>query len=103
MSRMVDPARNPEGLPRRKKKAIVRRSALIALRAAEEQTMSSTTVRAPYTFGEELANSLIHGFGVVLSIAGLIALLSATAITGGVREIASCAIYGATLVLLYTT
>jgi hemolysin III len=65
--------------------------------------MSSTTVRAPYTFAEELANSLIHGLGIVLSIAGLIALLSAAAIAGGVREIASCAIYGATLVMLYTT
>jgi hemolysin III len=65
--------------------------------------MSSTTVRAPYTFGEELANSLIHGFGIVLSIAGLIVLLSVAATTGGLREIASCAIYGATLVLLYTT
>jgi hemolysin III len=65
--------------------------------------MSSTSVRAPYTFGEELANSLIHGCGILLSIAGLIVLLSAAATTGSVREIASCAIYGATLVMLYTT
>jgi hemolysin III len=65
--------------------------------------MSSATARAPYTFGEELANSLIHGLGIVLAIAGLVVLLSAAAITGGVREIASCAIYGATLVMLYTT
>jgi hemolysin III len=65
--------------------------------------MSSASVRAPYTFGEELANSLIHGFGIVLAIAGLVALLSAAAFAGGVREIASCAIYGATLVMLYTT
>ena len=65
--------------------------------------MSSATARAPYTFGEELANSLIHGLGIVLAIAGLIVLLSAAAIAGGVREITSCAIYGATLVILYTT
>lgn len=65
--------------------------------------MSSATARAPYTFGEELANSLIHGLGIVLAIAGLIVLLSAAAIAGGVREITSCAIYGATLVMLYTT
>lgn len=62
-----------------------------------------SSARAPYTFGEELANSLIHGFGLVLSIAGLIVLLSAAAMTGGVREIGSCAIYGTTLILLYTT
>jgi hemolysin III len=65
--------------------------------------MSSATVRAPYTSGEELANSLIHGCGIVLAITGLVVLLSAAAITGGVREIASCAIYGVTLVMLYTT
>jgi hemolysin III len=65
--------------------------------------MSSATVRAPYTFGEELANSLIHGFGILLSMAGLVALVSAAAVKGGMREIASCAIYGATLVMLYTT
>jgi len=65
--------------------------------------MSSATARAPYTFGEELANSLIHGLGIVLAIAGLIVLLSAAVIAGGVREITSCAIYGTTLVMLYTT
>jgi hemolysin III len=65
--------------------------------------MSSAIARAPYTFGEELANSLIHGFGIVLALSGAIVLLSVAAVGGGVREIVSCAIYGATLVMLYTT
>jgi hemolysin III len=58
---------------------------------------------ARYTRGEELANSLTHAVGVVLSIAGLSALVAAAAAAGGVVEIASCAIYGATLIVLYTT
>ena len=63
----------------------------------------SATANARYTFGEELANALTHGLGVLLSIAGMIVLMAAAAIVGGVREIASCAIYGFTLILLYTT
>jgi hemolysin III len=63
----------------------------------------SESVRAPYTFGEELANSLTHAVGLVLSIAGLSALLGAAAMHGGWLEIASCAIYGTTLIVLYLT
>lgn len=61
-------------------------------------------VRARYTYGEELANSLTHALGIVLSVVGLTALVAvAAARGGGVREIASCAIYGTTLIVLYTT
>ena len=63
----------------------------------------SDTARARYTFGEELANSLTHALGIVLSIAGLAALVAVAALRGGTLEIASCAIYGTTLVVLYTT
>jgi len=66
--------------------------------------MSGDIAIARYTRGEELANSLTHACGIVLSIAGLAALI-ATAIVrgGGIIEIASCAIYGTTLIVLYTT
>lgn len=56
-----------------------------------------------YTLGEELANSVTHGFGLALSIVGLIVLVIAAASAGGVREIASCSIYGVTLILVYMT
>jgi hemolysin III len=65
--------------------------------------MSDAAMHARYSPGEEVANSLIHGLGIVLSIAGLTALIAAAALSGGTREIASCAIYGITLILLYTT
>src|SRR5215471_13557710 len=49
----------------------------------------------------ELANSLTHGIGLVLSIAGLALLVTFAAMRGTVWHVVSCAIYGATLVLLY--
>jgi hemolysin III len=55
-----------------------------------------------YELREEVASSLIHGVGIVLSIAGL-AILAAVAARGGdVRDIVSVCIYGTTLILLYT-
>ena len=66
--------------------------------------MSGDSAIARYTRGEEIANSLTHACGIVLSIAGLAALIAAATVRGGgVIEIASCAIYGTTLVVLYTT
>ncbi len=56
-----------------------------------------------YTTGEELANSLTHAGGIVLSLAGLAVLLAAARASGAPYAFASCAIYGATLVVLYTT
>jgi len=64
--------------------------------------MSDDTAGARYTFGEELANACTHGFGLLLSVAGLIVLVSAASALG-VREIGSCSIYGASLILVYTT
>ena len=65
--------------------------------------MSGDSAIARYTRGEEIANSLTHACGIVLSIAGLAALIAAATVRGGgVTEIASCAIYGTTLIVLYT-
>ena len=65
-----------------------------------------TTMRmtpAPrYAFGDELASSIVHGIGIVLSIGGLAALVALSAMHGGARDVVASAVYGATLVLLYT-
>lgn len=54
-----------------------------------------------YTKGEEIANAVSHGIGTVLSIAALV-LLEVFAVTKGtVWHIASFAIFGSTLILLY--
>jgi len=50
---------------------------------------------------EEVANALTHGFGLILSIAGFAALLLIAAFNGGVWQITSSVIYGASLVTLY--
>lgn len=60
------------------------------------------TAETPYSVGEEIANSLTHALGLVLSAVGLLVLLVATR-DSGFREIASCALYGVTLILVYAT
>jgi len=55
-----------------------------------------------YTTGEEIANSLTHGLGIVLSIIGLVVLTAFASLFGTVWHIVSCSIYGATQILLYT-
>lgn len=54
-----------------------------------------------YSFGEEIANSVTHGVGWLLSVGGLATLVTVAAITGGTMRVLSCAIFGTTLVLLY--
>jgi hemolysin III len=51
---------------------------------------------------EELANSITHGIGLVLSIAGFAALLAVAIMRGGPLQIVACAVYGTTLVCLYS-
>ena len=50
---------------------------------------------------EEAANSITHGFGLVLSIAGFLFLLSLALVKGDGWHIASSAVYGSSLVILY--
>ena len=50
---------------------------------------------------EELANTLTHGVGAMLSVAGLVALVMRSWQHGDAWQITSTAIFGVTLVLLY--
>ncbi len=64
------------------------------------------TVERPssrYTLGEEIANSVIHGMGIVLGIAGLGVLTAFASLYGNAWHIVGCSIFGAALILLYTT
>ena len=54
-----------------------------------------------YTIGEEIANSVTHGIGAALSVAGLTLLVVLAAIYGDVWRVVSFSIYGSSLVLLY--
>jgi len=55
-----------------------------------------------YSNAEEIANSITHGLGTVLSIAGLAVLTSFASMFGDIWHVVSCSIYGATQILLYT-
>ena len=57
----------------------------------------------PPTLGEEIANSITHGIGAALSIAGLVAIVAVAALDRSAWRIVACAIYGTSLVLLYTS
>lgn len=55
-----------------------------------------------YSLGEEIAHSVTHGLGVVASIVGLCVLVVFAALHGGPTEIVAAAVFGSTLILLYT-
>lgn len=50
---------------------------------------------------EEAANSLTHGFGLILSLAGFVFLVVLAVMNGGGWNIASAIVYGLSLVILY--
>jgi hemolysin III len=52
---------------------------------------------------EELANSVTHGIGLGLSVAGFAALLVLATVHGGAWRIVSCAIYGVSLICVYAS
>jgi hemolysin III len=56
-----------------------------------------------YTLGEEIANSVTHGVGAIMSIVGLILLSVIAGLHGDAWHQTAVAIFGSTLILLYTT
>ena len=65
-------------------------------------SIPSGAVIPRYRFGEELASSIIHGVGIVLSIAALATLVAFAALHGNALTVVACAVFGTSLVLLYT-
>lgn len=55
-----------------------------------------------YTLGEEIFNSVSHGVGGGLSIAGTVVLIVIAAIHSNAWGVVSSAIFGASLIILYT-
>jgi hemolysin III len=62
--------------------------------------MSATS---PYTPREEQTNALTHGLGVVLSAVGLVLMVVYSSLHGDAWHVTSSAIFGASLITLYTT
>ena len=63
--------------------------------------MASIHGSTPQTPVEELANSITHGLGAALSIAGLVLMVVYAARLGTGRDVVGAAIFGSTLILLY--
>ncbi len=55
-----------------------------------------------YTAAEELANSVTHAIGIVLSIAGLAVMTAFAALRGDAWHLVACSIFGSALILNYT-
>ncbi|MCP5455195.1 MAG: hemolysin III family protein [Thermotogae bacterium] len=56
-----------------------------------------------FTTGEEVANSIIHGFGMLFSLAALVLMIIFSALEGTAWHVVSTSIFGVTLLLLYTS
>ncbi|QGH35849.1 hemolysin III family protein [Gracilibacillus salitolerans] len=56
-----------------------------------------------FSVREEIANSITHGIGMALSIAGLVILIVYSSLYGTVSHIVSFTLFGVTMVLLYTS
>lgn len=63
--------------------------------------MSESKTPRLYTLAEEIFNSVTHGLGALLAIAGLVTLVVFSALKGDTIGVVSFSIYGATLTLLY--
>lgn len=59
------------------------------------------TMQEMQTHAEEIANSLTHGLGLVLSAAGLAVLVTLAALKGTALHITAVSVYGASMVFLY--
>lgn len=52
---------------------------------------------------EELTNSILHGIGAILSVGGLVFLVTQASAQEDIWKLVGCCVFGASLVLLYVT
>ncbi len=58
--------------------------------------------RRPQSKHEEIANSVTHGFGILMSLVGTVVLTLRAVETGEIRRIVTYPLFGVTMILLYT-
>ena len=64
--------------------------------------MQDRAVAVGYSLKEEIAHSVTHGIGALLSVIGLAILVVYSSLYGDAWHIVSSSIYGTTLIVLYT-
>ena len=62
----------------------------------------TAALKKRYTLGEEIFNSVSHGVGGLLAIAGTVVLIVFSALYSDAWAVVSASIYGASLIILYT-
>lgn len=67
----------------------------------QPQEAAEHSAQTAYDFVEELLNSLSHGIGAALSIAGTVVLVVFAAGMGDIWKVVSFSIFGGSLILLY--
>ena len=70
----------------------------------DKSTVKNTThsLNKRYTLGEEIFNSVSHGVGSLLSVAGTVILIVISALQKDAWKIVSGSVFGASLIMLYT-
>ncbi len=71
--------------------------------AAAEGALAPAPAGRGFTRGEEIANWLTHGLGLMLSIVGLTLLIVFASLRGDAWHVVSFTVFGLTLLLLYAT
>ena len=63
--------------------------------------METLITGRPQTLGEEIANAVSHGIGVLLAIASLPILVHQAALRGSATDVVGASVFAATMILLY--
>ncbi|MBR2109132.1 MAG: hemolysin III family protein [Ruminococcus sp.] len=64
--------------------------------------MAENQIKKRYTLGEEIFSAVTHGVGSLLSIAGTAVIIVLAAIFNDAWAVVGCAIFGASLIILYS-
>ncbi len=70
--------------------------------ALSQRGVTPAAPRSAYPQREEIAHAVTHGLGALLAVAGLVFLLMRAAATGHPLGVVSSAVYGASLILLFS-
>ncbi|HVZ64125.1 MAG TPA: hemolysin III family protein [Opitutaceae bacterium] len=83
-------------------RAVQRRRLSAAAAEAPAAARAAPVPRRSYTRGEEIANWVTHGVGLVASLVGLTLLIVYSSLRGSAWHVASFTVFGLTLLILYT-
>lgn len=64
--------------------------------------MNSESLVSSYSKAEEIANSVTHGLGAILSIAGLVVLVVLASVRGTAWHVVGVSVFGGSLIILYS-